>query len=94
MTIGEGAMAVHSSARVGAATPFPPGEYLTDGTALFAVVGELPQAPTLRLLEHCTTLSVMIVSVEDLRLAGMRPVSRAGNAVVEETAPDRVVVHA
>lgn len=87
-------MKAKSTAQTSTATPFPMGEYLTDGTSLFAVVGELPQAPTLRLLEHCRTLDVMIVSVEDLRIAGMRPVRRASDAVAQETAPDRVIVHA
>lgn len=85
-------MKVHHRAQ---AAPFATGEYLTDGNALFAVVGELPQAPTLRLIEHCTTLDVLIVSVEDLRTAGMRPVRRAArHAGADVTACDRVVVHA
>jgi hypothetical protein len=86
-------MKVHGSAHATPATPFPTGEYLTDGTALFAVVGELPQAPSLRLLEHCATLDVLIVSVEDLRTAGMRPVRRGGEQIAAEAGDEaRVAV--
>jgi hypothetical protein len=71
------------------AVPFPTGQYLTDGTALFAVVGELPQAPTLRLVEHCSTLDVLIISIEDLRMAGMRPVRRMSDAAEHEATTAR-----
>lgn len=56
--------------------PFAVGAYLTDGSSLLGVVGELPQEPTLRLLENCRTLEITVVSVNDLHAMGMAPVAR------------------
>jgi len=53
---------------------FPVGAYLTDGKALLGVVGELPQEPSLLLVENCRTLEVTVVSVDSLRARGVRPV--------------------
>jgi hypothetical protein len=54
---------------------FPVGTYLTDGTALLGVVGELPQEPSLRLVENCRTLEVMVLTVDTLRERGVRRVA-------------------
>ncbi len=51
------------------------GTYLTDGISLYGVVGQLPQAPSLRLVEDCRTLDVLIMSVEDLVAADLEPVA-------------------
>lgn len=50
------------------------GSYLTDGDALLSIVGDLPQSPTLRLVEDCHTLEVMVMTIHDLEVAGLRPV--------------------
>ncbi len=55
--------------------PFAVGSYLTDGTTLLGVVGELPQEPSLRLVENCRTLEVSVVSVDALRARGVQPVA-------------------
>lgn len=54
---------------------YPVGSYLTDGDSLLGVVGELPQEPSLRLVEDCRTLTITVVSVQDLHAAGARPVA-------------------
>jgi hypothetical protein len=51
-----------------------PGAYLTDGNALFSVLDELPEAPSLRLLEDCRTLEILVVHVDDLCGLGVREV--------------------
>lgn len=51
-----------------------PGAYLTDGRALFSVVGELPEEPALCVLEDCSTLEMLVVHVEDLREPRVREV--------------------
>jgi hypothetical protein len=51
-----------------------PGVYLTDGSALFSVLGELPDEPSLCLLEDCRTLEVLVVHVDHLRGAEVREV--------------------
>lgn len=55
--------------------PFAVGSYLTDGTTLLGVVGELPQDTSLRLVENCRTLEVSVVSVDALRARGVQPVA-------------------
>jgi hypothetical protein len=50
------------------------GAYLTDGNALFNVIGELPDEPALRLLEDCRTFEVLVVHVNDLRSPSVREV--------------------
>ena len=57
--------------------PFPVGAYLTNGGSLISVVGDLPQEPSLRLVEDCQTLEITVVSVDDLRDAGVWPVEPA-----------------
>lgn len=54
------------------ADPFSPGVYLTDGTSLFNIVGELPHEPSLRLVEDCSTLEILMVHVDGLRAPGVR----------------------
>ncbi len=54
--------------------PFAPGAYVTDGTALFNVVGRLPDEPSLRLVEDCATLEILMVHVDVLRAPGVRRV--------------------
>jgi hypothetical protein len=54
---------------------FSAGTYLTDGTSLFGVVGQLPQAPTLRLVEDCRTLDVLIMTVDELNAADLETVA-------------------
>lgn len=56
--------------------PFAVGAYLTARGELYSVVGELPQDPTLRLVEDCRTLEVALVSVEALRAQGAEPLAR------------------
>jgi hypothetical protein len=55
--------------------PFAVGSYLVDGKLLLGVVGELPQEPSLRLVENCRTLEVSVVSVDALRARGVQPVA-------------------
>lgn len=57
-----------------------PGTYLTDGSALFSVLGELPDEPSLRLLEDCRTLDILVVHVEDLQGSDVREVRAAAMA--------------
>jgi len=59
----------------GALDPFPVGSYLTDGAALLGVVGQLPQEPSLRLVEDCKTLEVTVLTVETLRERGVQRVA-------------------
>lgn len=54
--------------------PFAPGVYLTDGSSLFNIVGELPHEPLLRLVEDCSTLEILMVHVDGLRAPGVRRV--------------------
>jgi hypothetical protein len=54
--------------------PFLPGVYLTDGTSLFNIVGALPHEPSLRLVEDCGTLEILMVHVDGLRAPGVRRV--------------------
>lgn len=54
--------------------PFLPGVYLTDGTSLFNVVGALPHEPSLRLVEDCGTLEILMVHVDGLRAPSVRRV--------------------
>lgn len=57
--------------------PFAPGVYLTDGSSLFNIVGELPHEPSLRLVEDCSTLEILMVHVDGLRAPGVRRVQTA-----------------
>jgi hypothetical protein len=54
--------------------PFAPGVYLTDGSSLFHIVGELPHEPSLRLVEDCSTLEILMVHIDGLRAPGVRRV--------------------
>lgn len=54
--------------------PFLPGVYLTDGTSLFNIVGALPHEPSLRLVEDCGTLEILMIHVDGLRAPGVRRV--------------------
>lgn len=56
--------------------PFAVGSYLTADGALIGIVGELPQEPSLRLVEDCRTLEITLVSIETLRAQGAQPVAR------------------
>lgn len=56
--------------------PFAVGSYLTRDGALLGIVGELPQEPSLRLVEDCRTLEITVVSVDILREQGAQPVAR------------------
>ena len=60
-----------------AADPFPAGSYLTNGGSLIGVLADLPQEPSLRLVEDCQTLEITVVSVQDLRDAGLWQVEPA-----------------
>ncbi|HEY7961123.1 MAG TPA: hypothetical protein VID29_04295 [Solirubrobacteraceae bacterium] len=51
-----------------------PGTYLTDGNALFNMLGELPDEPSLCLLEDCRTYDVLVVHIDDLRSSSVREV--------------------
>jgi hypothetical protein len=53
---------------------FAPGAYLTDGTSLFNIVGELPHEPSLRLVEDCGTLEILMIHVDGLCAPGVREV--------------------
>lgn len=53
---------------------FAPGVYLTDGNSLFNIVGELPHEPSLRLVEDCSTLEVLMIHVDGLRSPRVRRV--------------------
>lgn len=53
---------------------FAPGVYLTDGTSLFNIVGELPHEPSLRLVEDCSTLEILMVHIDGLSAPGVREV--------------------
>jgi len=55
--------------------PFPVGSYATDGTTLLGILGVLPQEPSLRLVEDCRTLEVMVVTVDMLQARGAQPVA-------------------
>ncbi len=61
----------------GTVDPYAVGSYLTDGGTLLGVVGALPQEPSLRLVVDCRTLEITVVSVQDLRDAGLRAVASA-----------------
>lgn len=75
--------------------PLAPGVYLTDGSSLFNIVGELPHEPSLRLVEDCSTLEILMVHVDGLRAPGVRRVqtgkgqeidgAQQGEAVAQET---------
>jgi hypothetical protein len=54
--------------------PFTPGVYLTDGSSLFNIVGVLPHEPSLRLVEDCSTLEILMVHVDGLSAPGVRRV--------------------
>ncbi len=56
--------------------PFAVGSYLTADGALIGIVGDLPQEPSLRLVEDCRTLEITLVSVETLRAQGAQPLAR------------------
>lgn len=59
------------------ADPFAPGVYLTDGSSLFNIVGELPHEPSLRLVEDCSTLEILMVHIDGLQGPGVRRVEAA-----------------
>jgi hypothetical protein len=63
--------------------PFLPGVYLTDGTSLFNVVGALPHEPSLRLVEDCGTLEILMVHVDGLRAPGVRRVDAMRSEQIE-----------
>lgn len=63
--------------------PFAPGVYLTDGSSLFNIVGELPHEPSLRLVEDCSTLEILMVHVDGLSAPGVRRVQAAGGAQLD-----------
>lgn len=63
--------------------PFETGAYLTDGNALFNVVGELPHEPSLRLIEDCRTLEILMVHVDGLNASHVRKVQPLGAATRE-----------
>lgn len=65
--------------------PFAPGVYLTDGSSLFNIVGELPHEPSLRLVEDCSTLEILMVHIDGLRAPGVR-------RIVADHDDDEVVV--
>lgn len=56
---------------------FAPGVYLTDGNSLFNIVGQLPYEPSLRLVEDCSTLEVLMIHVDGLRSPRVRRVHAA-----------------
>lgn len=56
---------------------YAPGVYLTDGSSLFNIVGELPHEPSLRLVEDCSTLEILMVHIDGLRAPGVRRVQAA-----------------
>jgi TPP-dependent indolepyruvate ferredoxin oxidoreductase alpha subunit len=56
--------------------PFAVGSYLTRDGALLGIVGELPQKPSLLLVEDCHTLEITVVSADVLREQGAQPVAR------------------
>jgi len=56
--------------------PFAVGSYVVVEGALLGIVGELPQEPSLRLVEDCRTLEVTVVLLELLRERGVQPVAR------------------
>jgi hypothetical protein len=56
--------------------PFAVGSYLIADGALLGIVGELPQEPSLRLVEDCRTFEITVVSIEALRAQGVQPVAR------------------
>jgi hypothetical protein len=60
--------------RSGGQDEFAPGVYLTDGSSLFNIVGELPHEPSLRLVEDCSTLEVLMIHVDGLRSPRVRRV--------------------
>lgn len=57
-----------------------PGAYVTDGTALFSVLGTQPDEPSLHLLEDCVTMDILVVHQEDLLRPGVRQVLPASIA--------------
>lgn len=67
--------------------PFTPGVYLTDGSSLFSIVGVLPHEPSLRLVEDCGTLEILMVHVDGLSAPGVRRVE-ALSAAEPQGAPD------
>jgi hypothetical protein len=54
---------------------FAAGSYLTDGDMLLGILGELPQEPSLRLVEDCRTLEIKVMSVQALHAAAVCPVA-------------------
>jgi hypothetical protein len=56
--------------------PFAVGSYLTVDGALLGIVGELPQEPSLRLVEDCRTLEITVVTLDALRARGAQPIAR------------------
>jgi len=55
--------------------------YLTDGVHLFRLLGAFSGGDSALLgLEDCRSLSVILVSAEDLRDAGLRSVARTGSS--------------
>ncbi|MHB1809096.1 MAG: hypothetical protein ACYCU0_07340 [Solirubrobacteraceae bacterium] len=64
---------------------FAPGVYLTDGNSLFNIVGELPHEPSLRLIEDCSTLEVLMIHVEGLRSPRVRRVHADSEATIEDS---------
>ncbi|MHB1538416.1 MAG: hypothetical protein ACYCUM_09800 [Solirubrobacteraceae bacterium] len=67
--------------------PFSPGVYLTDGNSLFNIVGELPHEPSLRLIEDCSTLEVLMIHVDGLRSPRVRRVHAAPAETTTEATP-------
>lgn len=67
------------------ADPFAPGVYLTDGSSLFNIVGELPHEPSLRLVEDCSTLEILMVHIDGLSGPGVRRVETAARGSADES---------
>jgi hypothetical protein len=66
--------------RAAAGNRFTPGTYVTDGMALFNVLGPQPDEPSLHMLEDCSTMDIIIVHAEDLLRTGVREVHPAAIA--------------
>lgn len=52
---------------------------MTDGTALFGVLGARPEETSLYMLEDCLTMDLVVVHEEDLLRPGVREVRPAGS---------------
>jgi hypothetical protein len=73
---------------------FAQGAYLTDGTSLFNIVGELPHEPSLRLVEDCSTLEILMVHVDGLCAPGVREVHATAPEPEERQTAEPSFAHA